>query len=229
MWKYVIACVLTFCSAHVFIASASAGEYYRWTDVNGTVHYSDSPVIDAASSPGKAEKITIPDLDRETATLKRKPVKVIRKQAVKATNTSKIVPKNIPSFHPVPKPGHKPDEAITVINRISQKQHERERALRILKQFLLTHRAGGKCEIPYCGSARNLQAAHIVERSAGGKDIAGNLVISCNICHDHQKYVHGLPLSTAELLNLVYARNLECGISNFLTGDLIPNGGEEIC
>ncbi len=188
-------------------------------------------------------------LKRKTKTLRRKThlTKTVKKTAlldkhdsVASKNTPKIIPKNIPvknsvknngkidrkitSFHPVPKPGHKPDEAITVINRISQRQREREQFLQILKRFLILVRAGGKCEVPYCGSARNLQAAHIVERSQGGEDTAGNIIIACDICHDHQKYTHGLPLSTDELLRIVFYKNLEYGISNFLTGDLIPNG-----
>ncbi len=171
-------------------------------------------------------------LKRKTKTLRRKThlTKTVKKTGildkhtpVASKNTAKFIPKNIPGFHPVPKPGHKPDESIAVINRVSQRQHERERALRILKQFLLTHRAGGKCEIPFCGSARNLTLAHIVERSIGGKDTAGNTIIACENDHDHQKYPHGLPLSVSELLKLVAQRNLECGISNFLTGDAIPN------
>lgn len=72
MRKYAIVCALILCSLCEFAASASAGEYYRWTDVNGTVHYSDSPVINADSTMGKAEKITIPDLEQEEATHKRK-------------------------------------------------------------------------------------------------------------------------------------------------------------
>jgi hypothetical protein len=183
---------------------------------------------------------------KKKKTLKRRLTKTVKKTVlldkhtpVASQKADKNIPKNIPvkktvknnaslvSFHPVPKPGHKPDESISVINRVSQRQREREQYLRILKRFLLEKRAGGKCEIPYCGSVRNLQAAHIIERSQGGKDTSGNIIIACEVCHNHQKYPHGLPLSTDELLRIVFYKNLECGISNFLTGDLIPNGGED--
>ncbi len=176
---------------------------------------------------------------RKAKNPRRKPVKVIRQPAQKSKLTVKG---NIPASkmlersnvndqvrstsRPVPKPGHRKDDSIAVINRISHRQQERERNLQILKRFLLSRRAGGCCEIPYCGSARNLQAAHIIERSVGGKDTAGNILIACGNCHDHQKYPHGLPISQEDALILVTNLNREHSISNFLTGDLIPNGGE---
>lgn len=161
---------------------------------------------------------------KKTTVRKAKTTKTVKQKAVKkeATNTAKI----IPSVRPVPKPGHKLNEPIAVISRVSHKQYERERNLRILKRFLLSKRAGGCCEFPYCGSARNLQAAHIIERSVGGKDTAGNIIIACGNCHDHSKYPHGLPLPQEDVQLLVANLNREHSISNFLTGDLIPNGDE---
>jgi hypothetical protein len=139
--------------------------------------------------------------------------KILERSNIK---TRKIIPNNIPStFRPVPKPG----------GIKHNRQNERERNLQKLKLFLITNRAGGKCELPYCGSARNLQEHHIKERSVGGKDTTGNIIIACGNCHDHQKYVHGLPISPEEALFLVTQKNGECGISNFLTGDVVPNGG----
>jgi len=38
-----------------YITSVPAGELYKWTDKDGTVHYSDSPVNIPDSSMGKVE------------------------------------------------------------------------------------------------------------------------------------------------------------------------------
>ena len=125
----------------------------------------------------------------------------------------------VSEFHPVPKPGTR-----NGIRQVSHKQSERERNLQKLKHYLVIVRAKGVCEI--CGSSYNLQGAHIIERSVGGKDNAGNILIACGYCHDHQKYVHGLPIEPVEALRLVDEKNRACGISRYLTGDLVPT--EEI-
>jgi len=109
------------------------------------------------------------------------------------------------------------------INRVSAMQRERERNLQKLKHYLLAVRANGTCEVPGCGSRYNLQAAHIRERSTGGKDTAGNIIIACGVCHDHAKYTHGLPLEPDELIALVAGLNKEAKISGSLTGAEVVN------
>ncbi len=149
---------------------------------------------------------------------------MLERSVKKPVKNNSKVDRKITSFHPVPKPGHKPDEPIAVINRVSKKQREREENLQRLNHYLKAKRERGCCVI--CGSW-NIHYHHIIERSVGGKDNAGNLIGACDNCHDHQKYPHGLPISPVEALQLVSNLNRENGISNFLTGDLIPNGGED--
>jgi hypothetical protein len=147
--------------------------------------------------------------------LKRKPVSVKRK----AINRAKNIPKIIPAFHSVPKPGIR-----NGIRQVSHRQSEREHNLQRLNHYLRAVRAGGLCEI--CGSSYHLQGAHIIERSTGGHDNAGNIIIACGTCHDHAQYTHGLPINPVEALALVAQKNREHGISKFLTGDQVPNEGE---
>jgi hypothetical protein len=166
--------------------------------------------------------------------LKRQPAQKSKLNALKRKSDSKCLSRKtlvnksvknkveIVSFRPVPKPGTR-----NGIKMVSHKQSEREKNLQKLNHYLKTNRAGGVCEI--CGSSQNLQGAHVIERSVGGKDIAGNIIIACGGiggCHDHARYTHGLPISPADALIIVYKRNLEKGISNFLTGADVPNGIE---
>jgi 5-methylcytosine-specific restriction endonuclease McrA len=104
----------------------------------------------------------------------------------------------------------------TAISQRSPKQAKREAALGRLKAYLLINRASGVCEI--CGSIYHLQAAHVVERARLGRDSAGNIIIACGGCHDHYKYVHGLPLSPEEALLLLKEKNEAAGIEPELTG-----------
>jgi len=122
-------------------------------------------------------------------------------------------------FHPVPKPGTR-----NGIKQVSHKQAQRERNLQKLKHYLVKVRANGVCEI--CGSFYHLVGHHIIERSVGGKDNAGNVLICCEYDHRHDIYPHGLPISTTEALMLVADKNRDNGISKFLTGDQVPR--EEI-
>jgi hypothetical protein len=42
----------------------------------------------------------------------------------------------------------------------------------------------GRCQVPGCRSARNLDIHHIVPRAAGGGHDASNLTVLCSACHD---------------------------------------------
>lgn len=122
-----------------------------------------------------------------------------------------------PQIRPVPKPvGHR-----------SHKLNEREMLLRKLNHYLKARRAKGRCEVPDCGSTYNLQGAHIIERSVGGKDTAGNIIIACGNCHDHTKYEHGLPFPQSDLLAYIWGKNREMLIRNSLTGADIGENFED--
>jgi hypothetical protein len=168
------------------------------------------PKAKKKAPPKRKQKSRLTKQGKNTVTLdKHTPVK-------KSVNKK---PVSVSEFHPVPKPGTR-----NGIKQVSHKQAQRERNLQKLKHYLVKVRANGVCEI--CGSSYHLQAAHIVERSTGGRDNAGNLVIACQVCHDHQQYAHGLPLNPEEARLLIDEKNREKGIDRFITGDLVPR--EEI-
>ena len=48
---------------------------------------------------------------------------------------------------------------------------------------LVWRRDGGRCRVPGCRSARNLEIHHLVHRADGGSHDAMNLVITCGSCH----------------------------------------------
>jgi hypothetical protein len=123
---------------------------------------------------------------------------------------------NRTEFHPVPKPTR------NGIKQVSHKQDVREHNLSKLNHHLRKVRARGICEIPGCGSSWHMQGAHIIARSIGGKDNAGNLIEVCGDHHDHVKWSNGLPMDTQQLLNMIAEKNRACGIDRFLTGANVP-------
>jgi hypothetical protein len=48
---------------------------------------------------------------------------------------------------------------------------------------LVWRRDGGRCRVPGCRSARNLEIHHLVHRADGGSHDAMNLVLACGSCH----------------------------------------------
>jgi 5-methylcytosine-specific restriction endonuclease McrA len=45
------------------------------------------------------------------------------------------------------------------------------------------HRDGGRCRVPGCRSARNLELHHLRHREAGGGHDPGNIMLCCDSCH----------------------------------------------
>jgi hypothetical protein len=151
----------------------------------------------------------------KTRTITPKKSPILSKPAVISTPVT---------FRPCPKPDFRKNKPLRGIPRISAEQIEKEKNLKILKKYLLENRADGKCEIPGCESIYKLQECHLVERSVGGMDTAGNILIGCENCHSHEKYAHGLPFNPEYLLNLISLKNAARGISNYLTGAEIREG-----
>ena len=85
-----------------------------------------------------------------------------------------------------------------------------------LVYHLVYNRSHGLCEI--CGKKpdwRGLSGHHVIFRSRGRVDSAGNTLIACGICHDHTKYPKsGLPISVEEAQTLVKRLNEEAGIAD---------------
>ena len=48
---------------------------------------------------------------------------------------------------------------------------------------LVWRRDGGRCRVPGCRSARNLEIHHLVHRTDGGSHDAMNLILACGSCH----------------------------------------------
>jgi len=92
------------------------------------------------------------------------------------------------------------------------------------REFLLFSRDDFRCV--YCGKSSiedrvKLEAEHIVPRSKGGKDTAGNFVTSCQTCN-RSKFDEDLPDDQVKrLLDLVAERNAKRRIS----GDVVINLG----
>jgi 5-methylcytosine-specific restriction endonuclease McrA len=63
-----------------------------------------------------------------------------------------------------------------------------KREYNVLRTQML-ERDGWRCQS--CGSARNLQAHHLVRRSQLGHDALENLITLCAECH---RWVHAFPL-----------------------------------
>lgn len=59
----------------------------------------------------------------------------------------------------------------------------RQRARRAKREYAIFERDGWRCSVPGCSSRRNLQAHHIVFRSAGGSDDSDNLTTLCAFHH----------------------------------------------
>ena len=57
------------------------------------------------------------------------------------------------------------------------------RARRAKREYAIFERDGWRCSVPGCTSRRNLQAHHIVFRSAGGRDESENLTTLCAFHH----------------------------------------------
>lgn len=103
------------------------------------------------------------------------------------------------------------------MRRRSVRQARRERAWARLVDYLFVHRAKGYCEC--CGRGLGVQSYighHIVFRSRGGNDTAGNcLITSPWCCHSHDTHGDsGLPISVAWAQLIVQRRNEAYGIAD---------------
>jgi len=91
------------------------------------------------------------------------------------------------------------------------------------KEFVIFSRDDFRCV--YCGKSSvedgvKLEADHVVARSAGGLDTAGNLVTSCRVCN-RSKFDEELALDTRDrLLLLAATRNRSRRISDDMPVDL---------
>lgn len=99
--------------------------------------------------------------------------------------------------------------------------------LRRLTQYLMSKRAHDRCEIratPECHERnyrpdwRGLSPQHIILRAQGRIDTAGNILIGCGDCHNHQRYATGTPLSRDQQLVLVDRLNKQYRIRGGLDG-----------
>ena len=104
-----------------------------------------------------------------------------------------------------------------ITKRLAEDVHARW--LRLV-YYLVYNRSHGVCEV--CGKRpdwRGLSGHHIIFRSHGRIDTAGNTLTSCGVCHDHTKYPKsGLPISVEEAQELVKKLNEKAGIAD----DFIP-------
>lgn len=103
------------------------------------------------------------------------------------------------------------------MRRRSAKKVRQDRAWSRLVDYLFVHRAKGYCEC--CGQGIGVNSYlghHVIFRSRGGKDVAGNcLITSPWCCHDHTQYGRsGLPISVEEAQTIVRRRNEACGIAD---------------
>lgn len=115
----------------------------------------------------------------------------------------------------------------TAIRKVSEKTAKANADLHKLVAYLAEHRAKRLCEIratPVC-QGRNyhprwpgLSGHHVIKRSRGRVDTAGNIIIGCPDCHNHTKYGDGTPLSIIELLTIINRQNKKYGISGDLDG-----------
>lgn len=70
------------------------------------------------------------------------------------------------------------------MKRVGKVGKRRAAALRKLMPLLIA-RAGNRCEVPWCRTAKKpIDPHHVVKRSQGGKDELSNLVHICRPHHD---------------------------------------------
>ena len=106
-------------------------------------------------------------------------------------------------FHPVPKPEPR--------RKQSTSYAARERVLHQLVNYLKVERAHYVCEI--CGGRIHLTGAHIIKRAQGRLDHIGNIIIGCELCHNHEQYGdNGLAVSTEAAQKIVRDRNDDIGL-----------------
>ena len=106
-------------------------------------------------------------------------------------------------FHPVPKPEPRRKQS-TIYAAVERVFHQ-------LVNYLKVERAHYVCEI--CGGRIHLQGAHIIKRAQGRLDHIENIIIACQLCHDHWKYGEsGLPVSVEVAQRIVRERNAEIGL-----------------
>lgn len=75
-------------------AAAQAGDYYKWTDAQGTVHYSQSPPLDAPSKPvyvnDGAPTLPVPGINGAPVTPEQKAKAQANKTALQSANTQAV-------------------------------------------------------------------------------------------------------------------------------------------
>lgn len=96
-----------------------------------------------------------------------------------------------------------------------------------LVRYLMANRAHDRCEIQAAAEChershrpdwRGLSGHHPIKRSQGRIDTAGNILIACGDCHNHQRYGTGTPLSRDEQLILANKLNKQYKIKGDLDG-----------
>jgi len=105
------------------------------------------------------------------------------------------------------------------VKGVSPKQKVKNREWNALVAHLIEHRAYFRDELD--GSLpdwRGLQGHHIIKRSQGGTNTAGNCFILNAINHDHTKYGSGIPIKAEQALFEVALLNKEHGIHPELIG-----------
>ena len=111
----------------------------------------------------------------------------------------------------------------TALRRQSDKQRQRTRELGELGAHIIVYGQINKCEVPQCqyrATYLRLDSHHILERSRGGKDNAGNLLLCCRGCHDTFKTLSPV-ISDEQAFKIAHERNLKAGIPDDLTGAML--------
>jgi predicted restriction endonuclease len=108
------------------------------------------------------------------------------------------------------------------IRQVSTKQKLKEASFHKLVNYLIINRAKGVCEVKgkECRKVA-VQGCHIIPRSQGRIDTAGNVLVACSgdFCHNHHLFNRGLPFLTEEAQKRATEANKRCGISDDLRGE----------
>lgn len=118
---------------------------------------------------------------------------------------------------------HTPLKARKGLNKISPKTAEMNRLWNKLVTYLVFHRAKGLCEVRATDECkarkfkpdwRGLSGHHIIRRYPVRIDTAGNCIIGCGDCHNHDKFPEGIPISRDSARKIIAENTAKMGLTS---------------